>query len=73
MLFFFNTMNFALLHAGMMSDLIQKISQLPLFLQVVLAVIVVGIVFAIVKKLVKVVLWLVLIGLAILAYQTYFR
>lgn len=66
-------MNLAFVHAGMVSDLIQKISQLPLFLQVVLAVILVGVVFAIVKKLIKVLLWLLLVGLAILAYQVYFR
>lgn len=55
------------------SELIEKISHLPLFIQVVLAVIAVGIGFAILKKLIKVVIWLAIIGLAIIAYLTYFR
>jgi hypothetical protein len=55
------------------ADLIDKISRLPLFLQVVLAVIAVGLGFAILKKLVKVAIWLVLIFLAIVLYQTYFN
>jgi hypothetical protein len=55
------------------TDLIDSISRLPLFLQVVLAVIAVGLGFAILKKLVKVAIWLVLIVLAIIAYQTYFN
>lgn len=55
------------------SELIEKISHLPLFIQVVLAVIAVGIGFAILKKLIKVVIWLVIIGVAIIAYLTYFR
>lgn len=54
-------------------DLIDNISRLPLFLQVVLAVIAVGLGFAILKKLVKVAIWLVLIVLAIIAYQAYFN
>jgi len=58
---------------GFVSEIIDKISHLPLFLQVVLAVIAVGIGFAILKKLIKVVIWLVLIALAIMAYQVYFR
>ena len=66
-------MNLALLNAGMFSHLIDKISHLPLFLQVILAIIVVGVGFAIVKKLVKVALWLVLIIVAIMVYQMYFR
>lgn len=66
-------MNLALLNAGIFSNLIDKISHLPLFLQVILAVIVVGVGFAIVKKLIKVALWLVLIIVAIVAYQMYFR
>jgi hypothetical protein len=57
----------------MASSLIESISRLPLFLQVVLAVVAVGLGFAILKKLVKVVIWLVLIVLAIIAYQTYFH
>jgi len=68
-------MNLAFLTArmGFVSEIIDKISHLPLFLQVVLAVIAVGIGFAILKKLIKVVIWLVLIALAIMAYQVYFR
>jgi glucan phosphoethanolaminetransferase (alkaline phosphatase superfamily) len=58
---------------GFVSEIIDKISHLPLFLQVVLAVIAVGIGFAILKKLIKVVIWLVVIALAIMAYQIYFR
>ncbi len=53
------------------NELIDSISRLPLFLQVVLAVVAVGLGFAILKKLVKVAIWLVLIVLAIIAYQTY--
>jgi len=68
-------MNLAFLTArmGFISEIIDKISHLPLFLQVVLAVIAVGIGFAILKKLVKVVIWLVLIAMAIMAYQIYFK
>jgi hypothetical protein len=66
-------MNLALLTAGMISTLIDRISELPLFIQVVLAVIAVGLGFAIVKKLIKLALWLVLIALALMAYQMYFR
>ncbi len=66
-------MNLALLTAGMISTLIDRISELPLFIQVVLAVIAVGLAFAIVKKLIKLALWLVLIALALMAYQMYFR
>jgi hypothetical protein len=68
-------MNLAFLTArmGFVSELVHKISHLPLFLQVVLAVIAVGIGFAILKKLIKVVIWLVVIALAIMAYQIYFR
>lgn len=66
-------MNLALLTAGMISTLIDRISELPLFIQVVLAVIAVGLGFAIVKKLIKLALWLVLIALALMAYQLYFR
>mgnify|MGYP000567759372 CR=1 FL=1 len=68
-------MNFTYITARMafVSELIEKISHLPLFIQVVLAVIAVGIGFAILKKLIKVVIWLVIIGVAIIAYLTYFR
>lgn len=68
-------MNLTFITARMafVSELIEKISHLPLFIQVVLAVIAVGIGFAILKKLIKVVIWLVAIGLAIIAYLTYFR
>ena len=55
------------------NELIDSISRLPLFLQVVLAVVAVGLGFAVLKKLVKVAIWLVLIVLAIIAYQTYFN
>jgi hypothetical protein len=55
------------------SEFLDKISRLPLFVQVVLAVIVVGIAFAILKKLIKFAIWLVILGLAILAYQTYIK
>jgi hypothetical protein len=47
---------------------IERVSSLPLFLQVVLAVIVVGIAFAILKKVVKFAIWLVILLLAILAW-----
>lgn len=63
-----NTLSFLLA-----ADLVESISRLPLFLQVVLAVIAVGLGFAILKKFVKVAIWLVLILLAIIAYQTYFN
>lgn len=68
-------MNLAFITARMafVSEIIDKISHLPLFIQVVLAVIAVGIGFAILKKLIKVVIWLVLIALAIMAYQVYFK
>jgi hypothetical protein len=66
-------MNTSLFSLLMASDLIESVSRLPLFLQVVLAVIAVGLGFAILKKLVKVAIWLVLIVLAIIAYQTYFQ
>jgi hypothetical protein len=66
-------MNTSLFSLLMASDLIESVSRLPLFLQVVLAVIAVGLGFAILKKLVKVAIWLVLIVLAIIAYQTYFH
>jgi hypothetical protein len=66
-------MNTSLLSLLMASSLIESISRLPLFLQVVLAVVAVGLGFAILKKLVKVAIWLVLIVLAIIAYQTYFQ
>jgi hypothetical protein len=66
-------MNTSLFSLLMASDLIESISRLPLFLQVVLAVIAVGLGFAILKKLVKVAIWLILIVLAIIAYQTYFQ
>jgi hypothetical protein len=46
----------------------ERVSTLPLFLQVVLAVIVVGIAFAILKKVVKFAIWLVILLLAILAW-----
>jgi hypothetical protein len=49
-------------------EFIDKISHLPLFIQVVLAVIVVGIAFAILKKVVKFAIWLVILLLAVLAY-----
>lgn len=66
-------MNTSFLSLLISLDLIESISRLPLFLQVVLAVIAVGLGFAILKKLVKVAIWLVLIVLAIIAYQTYFQ
>lgn len=74
-IFFQTAMNLTFITARMafVSELIEKISHLPLFIQVVLAVIAVGIGFAILKKLIKVVIWLVAIGLAIIAYLTYFR
>lgn len=55
------------------SEAIDAVSRLPLFLQVVLAVIVVGVGFAILKKFVKLAIWLALIALAIFAYQMYFK
>jgi hypothetical protein len=54
------------------SELIEKISHLPLFLQVILAVIAVGLGFALLKKLIKLAIWLVIIALAIIIYQRYF-
>ena len=66
-------MAMALVLASFVSELIQKISHLPLFLQCVIAVIAVGLGFAILKKLVKFAIWLVLIALAIIAYLTYFK
>jgi hypothetical protein len=66
-------MNTSLLSLLVASSLIENISRLPLFLQVILAVVAVGLGFAILKKLVKVAIWLVLIVLAIIAYQTYFH
>jgi hypothetical protein len=66
-------MNISFLSLLIASDLIERISRLPLFLQVILAVVAIGLGFAILKKLVKVAIWLVLIALAIFAYQKYFQ
>jgi hypothetical protein len=53
-------------------ELLDKISRLPLFLQVILAVIAVGIGFALLRKFVKLAVWLIIIMVAIILYQRYF-
>ncbi len=52
-------------------ELIDKISRLPLFLQVIIAVIVVGLAFAILKKVVKFAIWLVVLLLLLYLYIMY--
>ncbi|MCS6809452.1 MAG: hypothetical protein NZ661_11665 [Candidatus Kapabacteria bacterium] len=54
-------------------DFLTTISQLPLFVQMMLAVIVAGLLFALAKRLIKVILWIIVLGITAVLIYMYIR